>query len=334
MVTRVGICSLLNDNDIEIEKEVFSDTDFELVREPYGPEHTFQEGKRDDFLASVDGLIMANTLVDRDVAKRMSRCKVIARHGQGVDNLDLEACADEGIQVCNMAAFGVDEVSDHAVMFAMILLKQFHTYYLDVRKGNWNVEKVPAWDLKKIGAATLGLVGFGRIGQETARKAYQMFGRIVAHDPCMDKEKAEALGVETVDSLDEVLGRSDVVSVHIPLNKHTRGFFDKSLFAKMKPEAYLVNTSRGPIVNGRDLYEALITGQLAGAALDVMEQEPANMDDPLFSLENVVFTPHSAFRSDKSLPELRRHCAMEVKRVLTGQPPASPANSPDEKKRS
>lgn len=323
---KVGICSLLNEKDIDIEKEVFEGVDVEIVQVSYGAEDRFQKGELDGFLGSVDGLIMANTIVDASVASKLKKCKVVARHGQGVDNLDLDACAARGIAVCNMPAFGVDEVSDHAAIFALMLVKRIHTYWLDVREGHWDVEKIPASDIKKLNTATLALAGFGRIGRETARKAKPFFGRIVAFDPCMNLSSAKDLGVESVDSIETLLPQADVLSIHMPLFAGTRHYFDREKFRLMKSCAFVVNTSRGPIIKGDDLYEALSKGWIAGAALDVVEQEPANLNDPLFSLDNVVFTPHSAFRSDRSLPELRRHCAEEVRRVLTGQRPTSKVN--------
>ena len=323
---KVGICSLLCEKDIEIEREVLKEDLFEIIMMPYGSQNAFREGVFDDVLEQIHGLIMANTYVDARVAPKLKNCKVVARHGQGLDSLDLKACADHGIAVCNMPAFGVDEVSDHALAFSLLLMKSIHTYSLDVRRGSWNVEKVQANNIKKINQSTLSLLGFGRIGQETARKARALFGRVMAYDPFMNLEKAKELGVEPVSDVGSLFREADVLSVHIPLNKDTTHFIDRGKLMLMKPTAYVVNTARGPLINGKDLYQALSEGWIAGAALDVMEHEPPDMADPLFGLDNVIFTPHSAFVSDRSLPDLRRHCAEEVRRVLMGEQPLSRVN--------
>lgn len=323
---KVGICSLLCEKDIDIEKEVLKEDLFQIIMMPYGSQNAFKDGIFDDVLEQIHGLIMANTYVDAVVAPKLKNCKVVARHGQGLDSLDLKACADHGIAVCNMPAFGVDEVSDHAVAFMLLLMKSIHTYSLDVRRGFWNVEKVLAKNIRKINTSTLSLLGFGRIGQETARKARALFGRILAYDPFMNAEKANELGVEPVDDLNVLFSEADILSIHIPLISETTHFVNAEKLRLMKPSAYLVNTARGPLINGKDLYQALSEGWIAGAALDVMEQEPPDMSDPLFGLDNVIFTPHSAFVSDRSLPDLRRHCAEEVRRVLMGEQPLSRVN--------
>ncbi len=316
---KVGIYSLLNDKDCRIEEDVFRGHDIEIVNGRYGHDEDFQ-----DMITYVDGLIIANTMIDGPVIEKMKNCRVVGRHGSGVDNFDLGKAAEKGIAICNVPMFCIDEVSDHALTFALVLARNMHLYSLHVKSGAWDIDRLPP--PKKVNTMTLGLAGFGTIARLVAKKGKAIFGEIVAYDPFMDGKKAEELGVRPVATLSELAAASDVVSIHIPLSEKTFHLFDKDFFSRMKKTAFIVNTARGSLINSKDLHEALVNGTIAGAALDVMEQEPPDMNDPLFKLDNVFFTPHSAWFSDQALYQDRYVAAENVRRVLLGLEPLSRVN--------
>lgn len=316
---KVGIFSLLNDKECTVEEKVFEGCDVELLNRCYGHEEELME-----MVPYVDGLIIANTVIDAPVIERMKKCRVISRHGSGVDNFDLKKAAEHGIAICNVPNFCVDEVSDHAVAFALLLARNMHRYVFHVRSGEWNIDRLPP--PKKINTMILGLAGFGTIARLVAKKSKALFKEIIAFDPFMDKSAAWELGVRVVPSLLALAEQADVVSIHIPLSADTFHLFNASFFRRMGKNAFLVNTSRGGLIDSKDLFEALRSEAIAGAALDVMEQEPPDMNDPLFTLENVVFTPHSAWYSDQALYQDRYIAAENVRRVLFGLEPLSRVN--------
>lgn len=192
-----------------------------------------------------------------------------------------------------------------------------------VKSGIWDIKSVSP--IRRLSTLVLGLAGFGKIAREVARKAKPFGFRIMAFDPYVSPQLAEECGVDLV-NFEDLIKESDIISIHVPLSKETLHLFDKTKFNLMKPTAYIVNTGRGPLINEKDLYEALKNNRLAGAALDVLEQEPPQKDNPLLALENVIVTPHAAFYSEESYIDLRRKAVQEVKRVLSNQPPLNQVN--------
>jgi len=257
------------------------------------------------------------------VIEKLGRCKIIARYGIGVDNVDLIAATRAGIVVTNVPDYCIDEVSDHALALLLALARRIVPADGAVKAGAWDV--VAHAGIRRLHGQTLGLVGFGKIAIAVAAKA-QAFGlRVLACDPFVGSEAMARHGVQAVD-FDRLLAESDAVSIHVPLSPETRNLIGARELARMKPSAFLINTSRGGIVDEQALAAALKEGRLGGAALDVLGVEPPPPDHPLRKLPNVILTPHLAFYSRESVVELQTKAAEEVARALKGEPPRSPVN--------
>ncbi|NPV43959.1 MAG: C-terminal binding protein [Firmicutes bacterium] len=302
--------------DIEIEKQEMAgfDAEVEFIRD------------REEFIkvaAKADAVITADSKIDRSIIKNLVKCKIIVRQGIGFDNIDIKAAAEKNIIVCNVPDYCTDEVSDHTIALILSLVRKVPIYSGLVKNGIWDIKSVSP--IRRLSTLVLGLAGFGKIAREVARKAKPFGFRIMAFDPYVSPQLAEECGVDLV-NFEDLIKESDIISIHVPLSKETLHLFDKTKFNLMKPTAYIVNTGRGPLINEKDLYEALKNNRLAGAALDVLEQEPPQKDNPLLALENVIVTPHAAFYSEESYIDLRRKAVQEVKRVLSNQPPLNQVN--------
>jgi D-3-phosphoglycerate dehydrogenase len=287
-----------------------------------------QAKSEDDLLEAVagaDALLVCYAPVTARVIERMSRCRIIARYGIGVDNVDLEAASGKGIVVTNVPDYCVDEVSDHALALLMAVARRVVPLASGARAGRW--EAKDAVPIRRLRGQTLGLVGFGKIPRRLVEKVRPLGLEAIAFDPYVDVETMHGHGVRKV-PLDTLLAQSDFVSVHAPLVPETRGLIGEAELRKMRPTAYLINTARGPLVQDAPLVRALRERWIAGAALDVIEQEPPAVEHPLRQIGNVILTPHVAFYSEQSVQELQRKTAEEVVRVLSGQGPRSPVNVP------
>ncbi|MBP1949775.1 C-terminal binding protein [Virgibacillus litoralis] len=265
-----------------------------------------------------DGIISQYAPISRKVIEQLTNCKVVSRYGIGYDVIDVDAATEKGILVCNVTDYCIEEVSDHAFALLMASARKITEQDKAVRRGVWDY-KVTA-PIYRLSNQVLGLVGFGNIPQLLAKKA-QAFGlRVIAHDPFIPVHTAEQLDVELVD-LSTLCERSDFISVHAPLNEQTKGMIGKEQFKQMKEQAFLINTSRGPVVDEQALIEALSDNAITGAALDVLETEPIDFNDPLLSLENVILSAHIAWNSMEAELELKSKAAQNVADVLTGYYP-------------
>ncbi|MCD6029912.1 MAG: hydroxyacid dehydrogenase [Thermomicrobiales bacterium] len=275
-------------------------------------------------------LVSTREVVSRRVLENIPRVKVISRYGVGLDNVDLDAAADAGIVVTHYPGYCTSEVADHAMAMIMALNRRIVEQDRALREGAW-VEHGPATrrilrgPVQPLREQTLGLVGFGRIGQAVAARAKPFNLTILAADPYIDPDVMVAAGVEPV-SLEDLLRRSDIVTIHAPLTPETRGLINAETLALMKPSAVLVNTARGPIIDLPALAEALEEGKLAGAALDVVDPEPLPADAPFYRMPNVILTPHSAYYSERSVDVVRRETLLEALQVLRGKRPRTVAN--------
>jgi D-3-phosphoglycerate dehydrogenase len=278
----------------------------------------------DDILAvarDADAVLVTYAKLPGELLKELKRCKVIGRFGLGVDNIDIPAAAQLGITVTYVPDYCLREVSDHAMALLLALARKIPFSDRLVQSGRWEVP--PIVPLRRLEGQVLGLVGFGNIPRALAPKA-QAFGlKVITHDPYVSADMVNALGVENT-SFEDLLGRSDFVSVHAPLLPATRGLMNAAAFARTKKGAFLVNTARGPLVDEAALVAALDSGHLAGAALDVVTVEPLAKDSPLLGRDNVILTPHTAFYSVEALEELQTKCATDVARVLSGEAPVYP----------
>ena len=246
-------------------------------------------------LADVVWVMGGSRVVTADVLALLPRCRVILRTGTGTDNIPLEAATQLGIVVANTPEATMHQVAEHAIGLLFAVTRQIVAQDRLVRQGTWDRDRAwPDWHLV---GQTLGLIGFGRIARLVARKACALDLRIIASDPAVDKTVMELQGVEKV-SLDELLARSDFVSVHVPLSETSRHLIGEPELRRMSRRAVLINTSRGAIVDQEALVRALSEGWIAAAGLDVLETEPPDRNDPILRLDNVVLTPHIASYSD------------------------------------
>jgi D-3-phosphoglycerate dehydrogenase len=231
---------------------------------------------------------------------RLKNCGLVVRMGAGYDTVDVSGATRHGIIVANMPANIPEEVSDHAIALFLACLRRLVPQTLALRAGRWNPYE--SYPIMRLRGQTLGLVGCGRIARKVAQKV-SGFGLIcVAFDPYVNPEEAAKCGIDLV-NFDELLSRSDVVSIHAPATQETRGLFNAETFSKMKPSAILINTARGALVDEAALVAALRDGQIRAAGLDVFAKEPIAPDNPLLNLDNVILTPHIASYSEEGLAD-------------------------------
>lgn len=270
-------------------------------------------------VAEADGWIAGVESIDRSVIEHATRLKVIARYGVGVDNVDLDAAAERGIVVTNTPGANADAVAELVIGLLLSLARGIPAADRAVRAGRWVASSGVALEGK-----TLGLLGFGAIGRAVAPRARALGCRVLVYDPApATADAARGLGIEHV-SQAEVLGVSDFVSLHLPVLPETRGMVDAAFLAAMKPGAYLVNAARGELVDEFALLEALRSGQLAGAALDALAQEPPPPGFPLSQLDNVVLTPHLGAHTDRAVHAMGRRAVENCLAVLRGERPPDP----------
>lgn len=271
-----------------------------------------------------DALLCQRFSMDRKVMERLSSVKVITRYGSGVDNVDLPAATAKGIKITYFPYFCFDEVATHALAFILNCSRQITTLSNEMKKNPQ--EFIQSYGerfrllkfTERLGRQTLGIVGFGKIGRQLAFKAQNLGFQIVACDPYVPKEVMESLKVEKLELL-PLVEKSDFLSLHVPLTDETRGMINSVIFEKMKPSAYLINASRGPVVLEKDLIVALERNRLAGAALDVTEEEPLPVDHPFYRMPQVILTPHVAFYSRTSLFNLKREVMISTVNALRGE---------------
>jgi D-3-phosphoglycerate dehydrogenase len=285
-----------------------------------------QTKKAEDFLAeAADCDALLNTYagpITADAMARMPRCRIIARYGIGVDTIDLRAATEAGIIVTNNPTYCIEEVAEHTLALLLACARKIAFYDRLVRGGRW--ELPPGKPMFRLVGRTLGLVGFGNIARAVAMRAAAFGMRILFADPFVRPGQFPVPGDKR--ELAELLAESDFVSLHPPLNVETRGMMNDDAFARMKPTAFLVNCSRGPIVDTAALVRALDAGRIAGCALDTTDPEPLPDPHPLRGRENALITPHAAWYSEQAMVGLQSGAPTEVRRVLTGEWPVNVVN--------
>jgi D-3-phosphoglycerate dehydrogenase / 2-oxoglutarate reductase len=272
--------------------------------------------------AEADAVLVTYAKISADMIRQMKKVRIISRFGIGVDNVDLDAATQQGIVVTKVPDYCIDEVSDHAMALLLTAVRKIPLANDQVHAGTWKMPNVVP--IHRLRGSVLGLVGFGRIPQLVAPKAKSFGMRVVAFDPYVPADVFRNLGVEKVEFA-ALLTMSDYVSIHSPLTPETKGLFNADTFRQMKKGSYVVNTARGPIIDEAALAAAIDSGHIAGAALDVMTNEPP-VNSPLIGKRNVIITPHTSFYSEESLVELQTKASQEVANVLTGKPPRNPVN--------
>lgn len=311
--------------NIDIERAILEEAGAEVV--------ALQAKSEDDLLDAVrDCFAIMNQYarVGARTIAAMERCKVIARYGVGVDIVDVDAATAKGILVTNVRDYCTEEVADHAVSLWLALARGLFPYDRATHQGVWRWQS--AAPLHRLRGRTVGIVSFGKIGQAIAARARAFGTEIIVYDPYLPLGVAEAHGARKVDK-PTLLSLSDVVMMQVPMTEETRHFLGEGEFRAMKRGAIVINTGRGPTIDNRALYKALTEGWIAAAGLDDPEEEPAKKAEwspagnPLFTLPNVIVTPHAAYYSEESIHSAREIAASEVARVLTGQQPRNPVNA-------
>jgi len=301
----------------------------EKALEGLGVELVFANCRTEDeviqMVSDADAVLTTYAPVTAKAIAAMTKCKLIARYGVGVDNVAVAEATKRGITVCNVPDYCVHEVSEHALAMLLALTRRLPQIGADVRTGHWDFR--PFRPLHRLHGKTLGLIGLGRIAGALAGKATALGLRVLAFDPYVKSDSAAAVHTSLV-TLDELLAASDLISIHCPLTPETRGVIGSAAFAKMRPHAILVNVARGGIIDEAALVAALEAGLLGGVGLDVLENEPLTAGHPLLAFDRVLITPHVAFYSEESTVELQASAVNEVVRYLTGEPPRSPVNRP------
>ena len=297
-------------------KKALEEANAEVVQAPSSSEEDIIKAAE-----NADAILVTYAKLNENILRSLKNCKAIGRFGIGVDNIDLKVAGELGISVNYVPDYCLDEVSDQAMAMIISMARKIPQSNKLVQSGRWEMPAVvPMYRLR---GKTVGLIGFGNIPRLMTPKA-QAFGfNVIASDPYAPKELFEKHGVESV-SMDELYERSDFISVHAPLLPETKGLVNKDAFKKMKDTAIIVNTARGPLINEKDLIEALDKNEIGGAGLDVVETEPLPENSPLIGRDNVILAPHTAFYSVEALEELQTKAASDVARVLNGEEPVYP----------
>ncbi len=299
--------------DVEIETALLAEVGAELEVATGGVDEVRERG------SDADALLNTYLPIDRATIQRLGRCRIIARYGIGVDNVDLEGAREAGIVVTNVPDYCVEEVAAHTLALLLALLRRLPEADAKVRAGGWGLEGLRP--IARLSELSVGLVGYGRIARRLAASLQELGMSILMHDPHVTPEPGWPLMV----SLEELLASTDAVSLHAPLTPETRGLMGAEELATMRPHSVLVNTSRGPLVRLPALLEALRKGVIRGAALDVFEQEPPDAGQ-FRDVPGLLVTPHMAYYSEAAIQESQRKAAIQVAKVLTGQRPDYPVN--------
>jgi D-3-phosphoglycerate dehydrogenase len=299
----------------------------DVLREVEADITVFRSGSAEDALrafASADGILVNLFPMTAEVIAGLKGCRVISRYGVGYDNVDVEAATRRGIWVTFVPDYCFEEVADHALALLLCCIRKIGYKDRMIRQGKWNLHRDQP--CHRVEGKTLGIVGYGNAAHTLLRKVSGLgFGRILMCDPYVWSSTIKAAGAEPVE-LPVLLEQSDYISVHVPLTPETRHMIGQKEFALVKPGAILINTARGPVLDESALAEALASGRLAGAGLDVFEKEPLPADSPLRRLDTVIFTDHAGWYSEESVVELKTKAARNVAAVLSGGKPPYPIN--------
>jgi phosphoglycerate dehydrogenase-like enzyme len=269
-------------------------------------------------VVQADALILWHgPLITAAEIAQMTKCRTIIRNGVGFDTVDIVAAAAAGIPVCNVPDYGTEEVADHAMALTLALYRQLFPLDAEAKRLGWRIRVAPR--MRRLGTQTFGIIGLGRIGMATALRAKAFGFRTIFFDPYATIGLHKAVGVERVDTLDELLRLADVVSVHCPLSDETRGMIGAREIAMLREGAFIVNTARGDIVQKDAVFAALHSGHLGGAGLDVVEAEPLRTKEEA-ATPNLIVTCHAAFCSPEGLVEMRTTSAKIARAALLGKP--------------
>tara|TARA_Y100001934_G_C12237973_1_gene718826 strand:+ start:219 stop:1217 length:999 start_codon:yes stop_codon:yes gene_type:complete len=274
-------------------------------------------------IKDADGLIVVESQINENIINNLEKCKVILRTGVGFDVININAANKKNIAIVNVPDLWTREVANHAMALLLNLNRKISISQRDIQNHVWT-PTLP-YKVGSLYKETLGIIGLGRIGSETAKRAISFDLNVIAYDPYQNEEYFNKRKVTKV-NLEELLIKSDYISLHCPLNKETSHIINKSTLSLMKKSALIINTSRGPVINEKDLIEALNEGEISGAGLDVLEKEPPDENNPLLNMNNAIVSPHSAHYSDESMKTRYIRFGSEVAKVLNGYMPLNLVN--------
>jgi len=304
--------------DLKIEKAILARVDTGVLVASTGAEDDLT-----NLAPEANGILTCWKPVTARVIQAAPHCVAIGRFGIGLDNIDVAEATRQGIVVTNVPSYCVEEVSDHALALLLSLARKVTFFDRAIKSGVYDLQA--GMPLFRVRGKILGIVGFGKIGRVLYHKARALGLKVIVFDPYVDRASLSGFDVELVD-FPGLLWRSDFISIHVPLMPGTRGLFNAAALRQMKPTAFLINTSRGPLIDGEALREALDQGIIAGAGLDVLPVEPPTPGDPLARHPRAIVTPHAAFNSEESLVELRETAAHQMAAVLSGVRPENIVN--------
>ena len=318
------------DEPLTIEREILGDIALVSALNATCPANL------DERLADADALLVYHFVnIDQAVIERLQRCRLIVRCGAGYDNVHYQFARSRGIDVCNVPDYGTEDVADSAIAMTLSLVRGTHLLNALCQRGTqqWTYQlAVPLW---RIRGRTLGILGLGRIGTATALRAKALGFEVLFYDPYVRDGTDKALGLRRVESLQELLSQSHVVSCHCLLSDETRHMINPQTIQWMQPGSFLINTARGAVVTPEAILAGLESGRLAGAGIDVLADEPPGDDHPLLRAwrdvhhpanQRLILTPHAAFYSEEGLEDMRRKGCANVRRALLGQPPRNVVN--------
>ena len=294
-------------------KRILQDAGCEIIENTSGRPFTAEE--LEELVGDVDGAIAGADVWSEQIFRAALKMKVLVRFGVGVDNFDLEAAKKYGITVCNCPGINTTAVAEQAVALILGLTRQIVWLNKETKEGKW-----PRIMMHELKSCTVGILGFGSIGRNICEKLKVFSPVLIAYDKYVDEKEAERLGVEMV-SFEEVLKRSDVISVNLPAVPETIGIINSQNITKMKNGVYLVNTARGSLVKEKDVAEAIRTGKIAGFATDVYAREPITRENPLLSSDRVIMTPHTSAETYENCETTSCVTAKIVLDVLRGREP-------------
>lgn len=302
---------------LKIEEEILHQVDARLVVAAQGDDELIH------LAAGADAILTCWRDVPAPVIEAASHCRIISRYGVGLDNIDLARATERGIVVTNVPDFCQEEVSDHAMALVLACARRLIHFSSATRSGEWNPRAFP--QISRLRGQTIGLLGCGNIARALIPKALGFEMKICAYTPRIVETALSPFG-KTTRKLSLMLRQADYVSIHAPLLETTVGLIGEAELREMKTTAFLINTSRGGLIDEAALIKALQEGWIAGAALDVLQDEPPPPEHPLLHMDNVIVTPHAAFYSETAIRELAERAASHVAQTLRGEDPDNIVN--------
>ena len=315
-----GVTFDLAGGSYELEMEALGQIGAEIEEVPAKSEEEFRDAAR-----GADAVIARGRPITANIIDGLENCKVISLGSVGADSVDVPAATRAGIPVTNVPDTFIEEVADHTLMMILGAFRRVRIMDAYVRDGRWSEGRPLLSNYPRLMGQTLGFVSFGHVARATAVRARPFGVRMIAHDPYIEELSITGYGVEPV-GLNELLERSDILSMHAPSTSEAHHMLSEEHFRRMKPTALFINNGRGPTVDEQALIKALQEGWIAGAGLDVLEQEPPDPENPLLHMDNVLLTPHVASASERMGPETRRRVGQEIALVLTGRWPRTCVN--------